>query len=120
MSLRAQGDSAENQAVRLLTRKGHTIAARNYGRRGHGEIDIISKDGDTYVFTEVKQRTGIRYGSAAEAVTPLKQRRVIETAMLWLAQNGLDDVPIRFDVITVENEEMRHYESAFDATDMEF
>ena len=41
------------------------------------------------------------YASAAEAVTPEKQRKLRYAAEAWLAENDLEDVECRFDVVEV-------------------
>lgn len=42
------------------------------------------KDGSCIVFIEVKYRTKSRYGSAVDAVTYHKQRKLKRTALFWL------------------------------------
>lgn len=114
---RAKGDLGEDLAVRILADKGYRILARNFRRPG-GEIDIIAQEGRTYVFVEVKQRSSSRYGSAADAVDYAKCKRIVRTAMRWLAENRLDDVPVRFDVVLIELNDVRLLRAAFDATDL--
>jgi putative endonuclease len=94
------GEVGEDLAVRELERRGYAVLARRYRRRS-GEIDIIAADGRTVVFVEVKTRDGEVYGSAAAAVTALKQRRLIATARDYLSRQHLVDVPCRFDVVAV-------------------
>ena len=91
MNRRAMGDMGEARAAKALEDMGYAILAKNYRKRS-GEIDLIAMQGDTLAFIEVKARTTVRYGQPAEAVTPLKQRRIAETAMAYIAENGLDDV----------------------------
>jgi len=42
-----------------------------------------------------------RLGTPEESVTPAKQARLIELALTYLAQNGLEDTPWRIDVIAI-------------------
>ena len=70
------------------------------------------------VFVEVKARSSTRYGSPAEAVNEAKRRRIVRTAALYLAENRLDDAPVRFDIVEVLPGELRHLRAAFDATDV--
>ena len=42
--------------------------------------------------------------------------RIVRTAALYLAENRLDDAPVRFDVVEVLPGELRHLRAAFDAT----
>jgi putative endonuclease len=97
----ALGKTGEDLAVEELERKGYAILARRYRTR-HGEIDIVARDGDTTVFVEVKVRVTGECGTAAEAVTPAKQRRLASMAVDFLARNRLMDRPCRFDVVAVD------------------
>lgn len=95
------GFSGENLAVAELERRGYAILARRYRTR-RGEIDIIAQDGATIVFVEVKARTTAERGSAAEAVTPAKQRQLVAMAADYLARNHVTDRPCRFDVVAID------------------
>lgn len=94
------GEIGENLACLELERRGYAILARRYRRRG-GEIDIIARDGATTVFVEVKTRDGSAFGSGADAVTWAKRRRIVTTALDYLARHRLVDRPCRFDVVSV-------------------
>jgi putative endonuclease len=97
------GKDGENLAVRELTAQGYAIIAQRYRTR-FGEIDIIAYDGDTLVFVEVRRKSGEECGTAAESVTPAKQRRVIRMAVDYLARNDLyDTCPVRFDVVAIDD-----------------
>jgi len=97
----AFGKSGEDRAVAELERRGYAILARRY-RTGHGEIDIVARDGETTVFVEVKARTTGEFGTAAEAITPRKQRQMIRMAAEYLTFNHLANIPCRFDVVTLD------------------
>jgi putative endonuclease len=96
---RMLGTRGEAVAARHLRRDGLRILLRGHRVR-HGELDLIARDGDTLVFVEVKTR---RRGDPAEAVTPLKQRRVCRAALRFVRYHGLDQIGVRcrFDVVTV-------------------
>lgn len=114
----ALGKTGEDLACRELERRGYAIVARRYRRRG-GELDIVARDGPTLVFVEVKARQGRSFGEAAEAVTPLKRRRIVQLAMEYMMRNHLANCPCRFDVVSVHFEAGRPvvevFQSAFDA-----
>lgn len=94
------GKFAENRAEKLLKDAGLTILCRNYRCR-QGEIDLIAQDGDALVFVEVRSRSRQDYGSAAESITPAKQRRIVAAARHYLAT--LPRMPIcRFDAVTLD------------------
>lgn len=95
------GKFGEETAVRELERRGYEILARRYRTR-HGEIDIVARDGDTIVFVEVKVRVTAEFGTAAEAVTAAKQRRLGAMATDYLARSRVPACPCRFDVVAID------------------
>lgn len=115
------GKSGEDLAVETLERAGYEIIDRRYRSR-HGEIDIIARDGEVLVFVEVRRRMVADCGSAAESVTPAKQRKVIRMAVDYLARAGLwETCPVRFDVVAIDDGMGRPpritlYRAAFDAS----
>lgn len=94
------GARGEDLAVRHLEDIGLEVIERNWRHRS-GELDIVARDGDTMVFVEVKTRSGIGYGTPAEAVTYTKQMRIRGLALYWLALQQGPWVQIRFDVIAI-------------------
>ena len=118
MERQAFGKSGEDLAAAELERLGYVILDRRYRTR-HGEIDIVARDASATVFVEVKARATAEFGTAAEAVTPLKQRRLESMALDYLARHRLLDRPCRFDVVAVdgigEKAVITVYRSAFQA-----
>jgi len=96
------GALGEALAVDHLTRMGLRILNRNWRCR-YGELDVIAADAAsrTVVFVEVKTRSGDGYGGLAQAVTPLKVRRLRRLAGLWLAGQDAGWAAVRIDVIGV-------------------
>jgi putative endonuclease len=113
MQRQSLGKWGEERAVRELERRGYAILARRYRTR-HGEIDIVAEDGGTIVFVEVKARETGECGSAAEAVTVRKQRRLASMAVDYLARNHVTDKPSRFDVVAIDGPILTVYPAAFD------
>jgi len=97
MSLGAYYEAA---ACQYLVRRGLALVARNF-RGPRGEIDLIMRDGGTLVFVEVKFRSSTRYGSPLEAVSPMKQRRIKNTALFYLSQTKCCYSVVRFDVLGI-------------------
>ena len=95
------GAAGEHLAAEWMQQQGYKIVARNW-RCPCGELDIVSERGGELVFVEVKARRGARMGTAAEAVTPTKQRRLVRSAQYFLMAHGQEQRPYRIDVITVE------------------
>ena len=117
MNRRSFGGQGEADARACLVGKGIKILEMNF-RRPTGEIDIIARQGSMVCFVEVKRRSSLRYGRPAEAVNADKQRRIARTALLYLQENGLEDAPVRFDIIEILPGEIRRIENAFDASDL--
>lgn len=93
------GTRYENMAVEYLLSQGHTIIKRNYRTR-LGEIDIISKDNSTIVFTECKYRSNNRYGYAIEAVDVRKQHKISRVALFFVP--GMDTPLFRVVLTSLE------------------
>jgi putative endonuclease len=113
-----KGRDGEDEAARFLEGQGLTVFARNV-RVGGGEIDLVAGDGGTIVFVEVKWRRDATRGTPAEAVTPLKRRRLLSAARAWLAENPSDARrEVRFDVVAIEGDAgtIDWIRGAFDAT----
>jgi len=112
------GKLGEELAVEELQRRGYAITARRYRTPG-GEIDIVAERAGVLVFVEVKTRADAEFGTAAEAVTLRKQRRLTRMANDYLARELVVDRPCRFDVVTVMLDGpaplIEVYENAFDA-----
>jgi putative endonuclease len=117
---RSIGQAAEEAATRHLRRAGLTVVARNVRLPG-GELDLVCRDGDRWVFVEVKCRRA-RWGDApGAAVSAQKQRRLVRLAQHYLKREHLGEPRCRFDVVAVTlNEDgasdVRHIPSAFDAS----
>jgi putative endonuclease len=119
------GRLGEEEATHYLQRQGHTILARNWrskrgGRESRPELDIVSQDGDTIVFVEVKTRTAGGLSSPADAITQQKRARIIRAAQAWLAEQHAWAKPCRFDVICIIQQAtsltVEHTAHAFDAS----
>lgn len=111
------GRLGESLAEKHLEGLGYLIIARNH-RCALGELDLVGRDGDCWVFVEVKTRRSMRCGTGAEAVTLRKQEKLVRLAQLYLSQHGLSGCAFRFDVVDVrlpsgKAPEIRHFRGAF-------
>lgn len=117
-NFREVGAVYEEQAVSFLLENGYQIADRNFSCR-MGEIDIIawspSVQKERYlVFFEVKYRKNSYAGYPEEAVDFRKQKKIIQTANYYLMVKNYHTIPpCRFDIIAIENKEIRHIIDAF-------
>ena len=100
------GDLGEKLAARYLKEKGYVILdlnfQNNFGRR-LGEIDIIARDGEELVFTEVKTREMNKYAETLpeENITHSKLLRLAKIADAYIRLKRLDNLDYRFDAISV-------------------
>ncbi len=110
------GAEQEQLARRYLERAGLQWFASNVHCRG-GEIDLIMRDRDCWVFVEVRYRRDARYGGAAASVTRQKQQKLLRAAAVWLLARGgsFDTVNCRFDIIAITGRELEWLPDAFNA-----
>jgi len=98
---RALGEQLETVALGYLEASGLTLVCRNFQCK-LGEIDLIMRDGQVLVFTEVRFRRSERFGSAAETVNRHKQLKLIRTALVFLNLSKLSQrTPCRFDILGI-------------------
>ena len=109
------GKEGERIACEYLRAHGYALIERNW-RCPFGEIDIIARDGDTLVFVEVKRRSRSGYGGAEGALTIHKQRRIVAAARMYISQSQ-SDLPVRFDLVAIEEGRMTLLKGAFELED---
>lgn len=112
---RSLGAYGEADAARYLEQRGLKIVARHFQTR-YGELDLICRDKDTWVFVEVKTRTRAAAISALDALTPAKQRKLIGAALSYMKKNRLTNAAMRFDVLTFEGDQVQWIPGAFEAS----
>lgn len=99
MTTKDLGRRGEDAVNNYLLKLGYTIIARNY-RRKCGEIDLIACKGDLISFVEIKTRATCHF-PLLHLITSAKQKKIIQTAKLFVLQNSIHDKTLRFDVATV-------------------
>ena len=106
------GKEGESDAVKFLRKNDYEILETNFSCK-QGEIDIIAKDtsSDEVVFVEVKTRLNRNYGDAIDAVDFKKQRHIIAAAKFYIYINNFENCFIRFDIITIYKNKLRHYKN---------
>lgn len=114
--MRSCGAEYEAYARRYLERAGLTFVAANVACRA-GEIDLIMRDQQTWVFVEVRYRRNANFGGAAASVTRQKQQRLLRAASFWLASHNasFDTSPCRFDVLAITGSQLEWLPDAFNA-----
>ncbi len=104
------GSRGEHLAAEYLEANGYRLVVANFkvpiGRNTRGvavtgEIDLIAIDEDTLCFVEVKSRASDEFASPLAAVNLRKQRQITRTARVYRRIFGLQEMPYRYDVVTV-------------------
>ncbi len=104
------GERGEELAAEFLVANGFRLVMANFkvpiGRNSNGaqvtgEIDLIAVDGETLCFIEVKSRRSDDFAPIIAAVDRRKQRQITRTARVYRRLMNLDEMPFRFDVVTV-------------------
>lgn len=123
MNKQNTGRIGEKLAADYLRKKGYEILGMNV-RVGHGELDIVARQGEYLVFTEVKTRHAVPgeqsvYGTPAAAVDRKKQENLVKSAEEYLKRNeSVRELYPRIDVVEVYLDEsdqpaaIEHYENA--------
>jgi putative endonuclease len=97
----AIGQEAEAAAETFLQQRGLKTIQRNFHCR-MGEIDLVMRDGDYLVFTEVRFRRAGQHGSGAESITRAKRRKLVLTAGYYLRTRKISShQSCRFDVVSI-------------------
>lgn len=111
-TLRKLGASIEDRVAEYLLGLGYTLLSRRC-HLGCGELDIIALDGEVIVFVEVKYRQK-DIELALESITPKKIEHLKSAAERYLYEQKLMDQDVRFDVVVVTQQQLIHYQCAFD------
>lgn len=145
---RAIGDLGEHIAATYLQKSGYRIIERNAvlcdcevdiicdayldvdGRpKKLGAMDKLRKllkrplknQGEyTLVFCEVKTRYDDTFGSGAEAVDGYKVGRYVTAAGAYTMSRGLMNECVRFDIIEINDGNVRHIPDAFTVNDAKY
>jgi len=77
-----------------------------------GEIDIVALDGEVLVLVEVKYRR-TDFQTPEEAVDRRKATRFDKAAGEYVVAAGTGNRVVRYDLIAIDNDELRHHVNAF-------
>ncbi len=115
------GKWGEDQAERLLKKKGYRLLGRRVRVGNKDELDLVMKRDGVLIFVEVKTRKSEEFGRPFEAVNRSKRRYLSRAAIHFLTQLKPRQRPeyFRFDVVEVigtpegDDPVVRHIENAF-------
>lgn len=97
------GDEAEGKVAEFLMAHDHEIIARNWRTRWC-EIDIVSRLGDVYYFTEVKYRKNTDFGGSKYAINQMKLKQMAFAAEIFATKNKLKNVDLRLAASLIDGE----------------
>ena len=98
------GKYGERVAATYLVNDGYELIDCNWRcDEGElkGELDIVARRNGVLTFVEVKTRSSVDYGEPAEAVGPVKVRRIRELATVWMRLHPTEHDDVSFDVMSV-------------------
>jgi putative endonuclease len=113
----ALGRLGESLAAEFLEKLGYSIIERNF-RTPYGEIDLITKQGDVIIFTEVKTRSSSSLGPPEISITRKKSEHIRNAAEYYIQQHPDMSDDWRIDVISVQMQsknihpKILHFENA--------
>ncbi|WOT05085.1 YraN family protein [Shewanella youngdeokensis] len=106
-----KGQAAEVAARQYLEQHGLKFVEQN-ARYRFGEIDLIMRDGNDWVFVEVKYRSHTQYGGAVNALSVAQTERLRKAANHYIQLNRIDAI-CRFDVIAADPAGIQWIRDAF-------
>ncbi len=111
------GRQGEEAAAFFLEDQGYAIRHRNWFNK-HKELDLVAEKAGELIIAEVKTRTATGFNKPEDTLSPVKIRRLVQAADVYVKCYELD-MPLRYDLIYVVSEEGRfqieHYPGAFHA-----
>ena len=98
----AVGELGEEAAYFHLRKQGRMVVARRWrSSRQPGDLDMVTWEGETLCFVEVKTRSSHDIATAESAVDADKRRMIRRMARLYMS--GLREQPrqVRFDIVSI-------------------
>jgi len=92
----------EKIAEKYLISLGYRILERNFRYKNWGEIDLICRYKNEFVFVEVRERNNLNFGRPEESVGREKFRKIARVARIYLSRNATD-CDFRFEVVSIFN-----------------
>ena len=112
------GKLGEEIAEKFLKSKNYQIIDKNWGNK-FGEIDLICRKNNIYVFVEVKTKVGDYFGTPENMFDQRKLFKVKKMANAYLTKHGLINTQSRIDVVAItldrnrNTKNINHYEAVY-------
>ncbi|GAA0855651.1 YraN family protein [Aliiglaciecola litoralis] len=107
-----RGQAAENAAKGYLQQQGLVHHCSNFHCR-FGEIDLVMRDQQEWVFVEVKYRSNTRHGCAVEFFHTAKRKKFTLAVEHFMHQHHLNpaSVPHRIDLVAIDDDHVQWFKS---------
>lgn len=109
------GNWGEQQACKVLQKKGYKILANNW-RYKHTEIDIVAAVDNLIIIVEVKTRSSNFFGNPEEFISKSKIKNLLKATNAYIEKYNID-LEIRFDIIAItknsKTTKINHIKEAF-------
>ncbi len=104
------GQQAEKCALNFLLKKGLSHWQSNFHCR-QGEIDLVMRDVDEWVFVEVKYRKNSHHGQAAEYFHGAKRRKFTLAVKHFMHQQRLNPAMVshRIDLVAIDGDHIQWF-----------
>jgi putative endonuclease len=99
--MRKKGNDGEKLAIHYLEKKGFSLIESNV-YSPFGEIDLVMKDKEWWVFIEVKLRNNAMYGHSLESITEGKKHKFTQSVFWYLQQKRIHAPKFRIDVVGID------------------
>ena len=100
----SKGKHGEKLAIQYLNKQGLKLVAQNI-RSPYGELDVLMRDKQEWVFIEVRYRQSKHFGGGLESVDYRKQQKLIKTAEHYMqSKHKVRFDSCRFDIIELSGD----------------
>lgn len=100
------GKLGEKIAREFLEKKNYQIIAQNY-KNYFGEMDLIARCGNFFIFIEVKTRLKNTFGPPEESINRQKQKKLIRISNQYLLENKIEEENYRIDCLAIEIDKIK-------------
>ncbi|WP_205597731.1 YraN family protein [Paraferrimonas sp. SM1919] len=107
------GQEFEKQAAQYLQSQGLKLVGQNINYK-FGEIDLVMKEANQWVFVEVKYRSTLQFGGALAAISQAKKMKIIRAVEAYVQQHNIKQ-SYRIDVIAFEGQQLHWLKNAITA-----
>jgi len=101
MNKKKVGNWGEKVAQEELKKKGFEIIDTNFNTR-FGEIDIIAKKNNEFIFVEVKTRQNTNYGSASESISSYKIQHLAKAINIYIQEKKIENYSYRVCLASID------------------